>query len=139
MLKKSFITLFACALSTVSQADVFIINTTNTTGTAYSTYFGQCSSWLGSRGHIKKLDKMKIDQKYLNAFCEKQACDAEIHMSLDCSGEAIGKILFTKQEGITTVTPFDNSQGFSLRKIDNQTAIIEQTGTIRGLLRSVFR
>ena len=124
--------LLACT-AIAAQANIHL------SGTAYSTYFKQCSSWLGARGIIKKQDTMKIDQKYINAFCENQACDAEIHMSLDCTGDAIGIILFTKQNGITNVTPVDNKEGYALRKIDNNTAIIEKTITVQGLLGSMLR
>lgn len=134
MLKK-FLTclLFACAAST-AQATVKIVNTTNVDFTAYSNYFERCSSWLGTRGIIFKNHTMPIDQKYINAFCDKQACDAQIHMSLHCDGEAIGFIIFTKQNGVVAAEPYKQSagylQGYVVSKMDDQTALIQKVSTV---------
>ena len=121
-----------------AYADITVINSTNVDATAYSAYYEQCSSALGSRGIIKAKKTMPIKQAYVDTFCSKQPCDAEIFMSNDCKGKAIGIIqIDANKGGIASATNYEVS-GFRLRKIDNQTAVIEHTEMANGLFNLLF-
>jgi hypothetical protein len=121
-----------------AYADITVINTTNVDATAYSPYYEQCSSSLGSRGIIKANKMMSIKQAYVDTFCSKQPCDAEIHMSNDCRGKTIGTIqIDATKGGITAVNNLD-VDGYRLRKIDKSTTIIEKNETINGLFGALF-
>ena len=80
---------------------------------------------------------MTIKDYQVNNFCADKPCEAEIHMSKDCSGEVIGIASISADGGITRIDPKQNKDGYVLRKIDNMHAVIEG-GPSKGLWGFLF-
>jgi hypothetical protein len=128
-IKKVFpVTLLACLLPLSAHADLYVYNTTTVDATAYSPYYESCSGSFRSIGIIKAhpTKATPIKQGWVDTFCDSRPCDAEVHMSLDCSGNSVGLVRITKLNGVDWVKNTD-VDGYRVRKIDDKTLMIERT------------
>ena len=130
-------TFVICLLPFSAHANINIENHTTVDATAFSDFFGQCSSKMGEKkGIIKANGFMPIKQSLVTTFCVKQACDAQIHMSRDCTGDLISTALIkATEEGVVDITIKNtNMNGYVLRKVNDNTVAIED-----GRQKSLFR
>lgn len=116
---------------------IIIENNTNMDASASSVVFNNaCSfSWGEERGVIKAHGFMKLKASLVNMFCLDNTCDAQIHMSKNCSGSIIGTAIVSSNGGIISLENY-GVDGYVLRKIDNYHAVIE--GGPIGLMKLLF-
>ncbi len=139
-MKQSFLLLLVSCLMPFSVFanvlnPVVIENLTDSDATASSVAFNNaCSKDVG--GIIKPHGSIKIKASLINTSCVSKVCDAQIHMSGNCSGSIIGTAEISSNGGIINLSSM-NESSFRLRKIDEFHAVIEG-GETKNLFRLLF-
>jgi len=128
-----------------AYADLVASNDTDVDGTAKAFYYIQnkpyekCSSAAGEIGIIKNHDKMVILQKYIDMYCTKKACDAQVYMTRDCSGPPVATLSIDAKKNEIEVR--DNHVGkYRVKKTGNMAVLIhsKQDNNITGFIKKLF-
>lgn len=98
-----------CGVSVASLpafADLVIHNNTNFPSTTRTNGFF-CSGSLPSGGVTEPHSVNKVSQALLNGACafNKENCTAEVFLTRNCSGPAIGTVVLSTTTGIKSASP----------------------------------
>jgi hypothetical protein len=96
-------------------ADLTIINNTNQDSTSIING-GPCSNILGASGVTRAHTTTVVPEYVIKRACifNKSNCQADVHMTDNCSGPTIAKVVFDVNSGIKSVTPVNTSLGYSV-------------------------
>lgn len=97
----------------VTAADLTIINNTNHDSTSLINN-GACSDILGANGITRAHSTNVVPESVIAKGCitNKRNCQANVHMTSNCTGPAVATVLLDVKTGIKSVTPSGNTQGY---------------------------
>lgn len=105
MKKKLFASLvFGLSLNTYAVSDLVVVNQTDLDSTARING-GLCSSVLsGGITSAHSTNTIPANVVGMACFLTPHNCAAEVYMSDDCSGVAIGMVIFDKNNGVQSIS-----------------------------------
>lgn len=106
MFKKLTCILLLSALTGSAFADIEVVNSTDSYGTA-RLGISPCSAAIGDSGVMKPHHSLNVPQSVIGLYCSFADCDAHIYLSKDCSGPELAKARVNVEKGVIGMENFD--------------------------------